>query len=261
MFCGNCGKENNNINFCIYCGCKSQKLSHGTESELTSSALKKEFNIMPVLDSPISVWKKNKFTIRSNAIPEELEWVLKEVDLIITPQGTLVIAAKPITKTFKTTEKIALGAVALGSIAGLAVAIPAALIGETYEKIYGSSNLLNRESLEIFFKSNNLLWIPHSSDSYRCFNVNGGLFGDLATVGVVSGNFHYNNGIFSMSISERDHGWGKLSQIKKAFSNSIISSKQYDVKKDDYINNILDEEYSLIDGFEVKAMRKAISGK
>lgn len=262
MFCSNCGKENlKGSNFCIHCGSILQKIFSDIEATSTANTLKKQPNILPIFDNPISKWTKTKFDIRSETIPDELKWILHEVDLLITPQGTLVISAKPLTKTGEVTEKIALGAVAVGAVAGLAVAIPVGIIGAAYEKIYGHSNSLNRTSLEIVFESNLLVWVPHTSVKYRCFNVNGGLFGSLGTIGVISGTFQYNNGIFNMSISQNDFGWGKLSQVKKAFSNNILNSKQYEFKNNDDVNKILDREYPLYQGFDVKVMRKAISGK
>jgi len=244
-FCANCGRPlSPDSRCCAHCGTKVQTVANGSTGAPSESPARATGGAPHNLGAPITVWRKIRLTPRHKVKPAfDLDWLWSEVDVVLTANGVVVVAASPVSKIYSTVENVTNVAIAAAPGAGFLFSLPLAVIAEAHEKLFGSHNTLNEGALAPLFESGRVLWISKPDARFRYFEVNGGFFGQCENVFVVSGAFMHKHGPVSTCIAASDEVLPRLSTFVKGFSKPEFPIEHTRLKKKIEVYRVLDAEY------------------
>lgn len=154
-FCGKCGKQvDNNVATSLF-----NAHDIGDVSRIEFGAIRKRLKLSnwdflsseTLEESPIELFPE----LPPGYNPSST------VDVIVTDNYFVVLKAPPLSATYKLAEKLSINTMGLG-LAGGALALGAALVGEGYEKLLSNSNKLDAHSLAICFESGSVMFAKRS---------------------------------------------------------------------------------------------------
>ena len=112
------------------------------------------------------------------------------VDFVVTDSHFVVLKAPPASVVQKLAEKLAVNTVGAG-LAGGALAMGVALLGEGYEKIFGQKNRFDSSSLAACFETGYMMFVNRSDVSCHEVLVKDGFFEPTQANVAVAGNFYH----------------------------------------------------------------------
>jgi len=198
MFCAYCGGSVQAVgNFCGKCGkqlhanvAKSLSNAHdvGDVSRVEFGAIRKRLKLSNwdflssenLEDRPVDIFPE----LPPGHNPSST------VDVIVTDNYFVVLKAPPFSATYKLAEKLSINTMGLG-LAGGALALSAALVGEGYEKLFGNSNNFDAHSLAICFESGGMMFAKRNDVICHEVQVKEGLFIPTTCRIIVAGIFSH----------------------------------------------------------------------
>jgi len=107
-------------------------------------------------------------------VKNRLLWLGNALDYFITDEYLIVLSSSPETKVKRITDTVA-AAGPIGALAGgLFISLPALLVGNAYEKIFGEKNHFNIEALSAIFNSGYAVYSKKSDLTFQSFTIKPG---------------------------------------------------------------------------------------
>ncbi|MHB9102265.1 MAG: zinc ribbon domain-containing protein [Sulfuricella sp.] len=245
MFCSTCGLScPDSAAFCHKCGSKLTTESISSSPVAPSNFGKAQEFVLPTLGEVKTSWKQIKVFPRFKCkLPTGWDWIANSVDVVFTDTHVILIAAPDKGKLAKLASGVGSRAFAVGyvfGLAGLVIALPAAILASTYEKLYEKNNILNQESIRNLFEQG-LVAIAEKEKLRGTLFVNSYYFGMSKSYNArFSGEFFTNSQSEDMRIyfddeSTFDGGW----PIKSGLEMAGFKLNSFDNITDVGVENIL----------------------
>ncbi len=244
-FCADCGTPlPTDSRYCANCGTKVPTPAHDAVGAPRESLAQTTVDAPHNLGAPITVWRKIRLTPRHKVKPAfDLDWLWSEVDVVLTGDAVVVVAASPVSKVYSSVENVSNVAIAAAPGAGFLLSLPLAVVAEAYEKLFGNHSKLEEAALGPLFESGRVLWISRVNARFRYFEVNGGFFGQCENVFVVSGAFRHKHGAVDTCVAASDQVLPRLSSFVKGFLKPEFPVEHTRLKKIVEVYRMLDAEY------------------
>lgn len=236
-----------NSHYCSHCGVENvpRSLVGETYAPVVAQNL-----VIPSTDSPqnlgpaIAVWRKTRARVRFKSKPAvDLDWVSSIVDVVLTNNAVVFVAASPPSKVYSSADKVGKFAIASGAVAGgLLVALPLAIAAEAYEKYFGHHNNLEEGALLTLFEMGRVFWIRKADARFRHLRV-GGIFSHYPNVSVVSGLFRHNQGPIAACLALSDDDFSKLNEVPKSLEKAGFQMEYSKLKTAAQADTLLDGDY------------------